>query len=98
MTCLVAELPDYLDTIDHPMDFATVHKKLGNGSYCSLEQFEVSSLIISIPDSESRSTLLPPLPTRQRNSGGDLAAVVGKGKGRKRGGEEGGWVRLIAEF
>jgi hypothetical protein len=27
--------------IGHPMDFATVRKKLANGSYSSLEQFEV---------------------------------------------------------
>ena len=27
--------------IDHPMDFATVRKKLAIGSYSSLEQFEV---------------------------------------------------------
>ncbi|KAG4402406.1 hypothetical protein GLYMA_02G189250v4 [Glycine max] len=36
------ELPDYHDVIKHPMDFATVRKKLGNeSSYTTLEQFEV---------------------------------------------------------
>ncbi|KAJ1389553.1 Bromodomain-like superfamily [Sesbania bispinosa] len=34
------ELPDYHDVIEHPMDFATVRKKLANGSYSTLEQFE----------------------------------------------------------
>lgn len=34
------ELPDYHDVIEHPMDFATVRKKLSNGSYSTLEQFE----------------------------------------------------------
>ncbi|KAL7217935.1 hypothetical protein ACSBR2_011207 [Camellia fascicularis] len=34
------ELPDYHEVIEHPMDFATVRKKLGNGSYSTLEQFE----------------------------------------------------------
>ncbi|EEF32463.1 uncharacterized protein LOC8276725 isoform X2 [Ricinus communis] len=41
------ELPDYLDVIDHPMDFATVRKKLGNGSYSTLEQFESDVFLIS---------------------------------------------------
>lgn len=35
------QLPDYHDVIEHPMDFATVRKKLANGSYPTLEQFEV---------------------------------------------------------
>ncbi|KAL0311005.1 UNVERIFIED_CONTAM: Histone acetyltransferase gcn5 [Sesamum angustifolium] len=35
------ELPDYHDVIEHPMDFATVRNKLGNGSYATFEQFEV---------------------------------------------------------
>ncbi|KAK6132874.1 hypothetical protein DH2020_033385 [Rehmannia glutinosa] len=35
------ELPDYHDIIDHPMDFATVRNKLGNGSYTTFEQFEL---------------------------------------------------------
>ncbi|XLS75283.1 hypothetical protein HN51_032148 [Arachis hypogaea] len=30
------------DVIEHPMDFATVRKKLANGSYSTLEQFEFS--------------------------------------------------------
>ncbi|KAF9593524.1 hypothetical protein IFM89_024017 [Coptis chinensis] len=34
------ELPDYHDVIEHPMDFGTVRKKLGNGAYSNLEQFE----------------------------------------------------------
>ncbi|KAF5728410.1 hypothetical protein HS088_TW21G00557 [Tripterygium wilfordii] len=40
------ELPDYLDYIDHPMDFATVRKKLANGSYCTLKQFESDVFLI----------------------------------------------------
>jgi hypothetical protein len=35
------QLPDYHDVIDNPMDFATVRKKLANGSYTTLEKFEV---------------------------------------------------------
>ncbi|KAJ1412205.1 Bromodomain-like superfamily [Sesbania bispinosa] len=35
------ELPDYHDVIEHPMDFSTVRQKLANGSYPTLEQFEV---------------------------------------------------------
>lgn len=38
---LILQLPDYHDVIEHPMDFATVRKKLANGSYSTLEQFEV---------------------------------------------------------
>lgn len=38
---MILQLPDYHDVIEHPMDFATVRKKLGNGSYSTLEQFEV---------------------------------------------------------
>ena len=38
---LVMQLPDYLEVIEHPMDFGTVRKKLLNGAYASLEQFEV---------------------------------------------------------
>jgi hypothetical protein len=38
------QLPDYHDVIDHPMDFATVRKQLANGSYSTLEQFEVGAL------------------------------------------------------
>ncbi|KAJ4844390.1 hypothetical protein Tsubulata_002350 [Turnera subulata] len=41
----LVELPDYLDVVDHPMDFSTVRKKLGNGSYSTFEQFEVGSYI-----------------------------------------------------
>ncbi|KAB1215185.1 Bromodomain and PHD finger-containing protein 3 [Morella rubra] len=40
------ELPDYHDVIEHPMDFATVRKKLTNGSYSSLEQFESDVFLI----------------------------------------------------
>ncbi|OIW16355.1 hypothetical protein TanjilG_19071 [Lupinus angustifolius] len=40
------ELPDYHDVIDHPMDFATVRKKLENGSYPTLEQFESDIFLI----------------------------------------------------
>ncbi|XP_057746689.1 uncharacterized protein LOC130965946 isoform X1 [Arachis stenosperma] len=40
------ELPDYHDVIEHPMDFATVRKKLANGSYSTLEQFENDVFLI----------------------------------------------------
>ncbi|XP_044488040.1 uncharacterized protein LOC123212876 [Mangifera indica] len=40
------ELPDYHDVIEHPMDFATVRKKLGNGSYSTLDQFESDVFLI----------------------------------------------------
>jgi Bromodomain len=35
------QLPDYHDIIEHPMDFGTVRKKLNQGEYANLEQFEV---------------------------------------------------------
>ncbi|KAK7387095.1 hypothetical protein VNO78_27601 [Psophocarpus tetragonolobus] len=40
------ELPDYHDVIELPMDFATVRKKLANGSYNTLEQFENDVFLI----------------------------------------------------
>ncbi|KAK4420777.1 Bromodomain-containing protein 7 [Sesamum alatum] len=40
------ELPDYHDVIEHPMDFATVRNKLGNGSYATFEQFESDVFLI----------------------------------------------------
>ncbi|KAL2322669.1 hypothetical protein Fmac_027048 [Flemingia macrophylla] len=40
------ELPDYHDVIDHPMDFSTVRKKLANGSYTTLGQFESDVFLI----------------------------------------------------
>ncbi|XP_039171293.1 uncharacterized protein LOC104450249 [Eucalyptus grandis] len=40
------ELPDYHDMIKHPMDFSTVRKKLANGSYSTLEQFEGDVFLI----------------------------------------------------
>ncbi|KAI3466260.1 hypothetical protein Pfo_022923 [Paulownia fortunei] len=40
------ELPDYHDVIEHPMDFATVRNKLGNGSYVTFEQFESDVFLI----------------------------------------------------
>ncbi|KAL3597767.1 hypothetical protein D5086_009404 [Populus alba] len=40
------ELPDYLEVIEHPMDFGTVRKKLLNGAYASLEQFEKDVFLI----------------------------------------------------
>ncbi|KAF7139972.1 hypothetical protein RHSIM_Rhsim06G0218500 [Rhododendron simsii] len=40
------ELPDYHEVIEHPMDFATVRKKLGNGAYSTLEQFESDVFLI----------------------------------------------------
>jgi Bromodomain/PHD-finger len=33
-------LPDYFEVIKHPMDLGTIRKKLENGVYTSLEQFE----------------------------------------------------------
>ncbi|XP_042519987.1 uncharacterized protein LOC122093669 [Macadamia integrifolia] len=40
------ELPDYHDVIDHPMDFSTLRKKLANGDYSTLEQFESDVFLI----------------------------------------------------
>ncbi|KAL3503525.1 hypothetical protein ACH5RR_037974 [Cinchona calisaya] len=40
------ELPDYREVIEHPMDFASVRNKLGNGSYATLEQFESDVFLI----------------------------------------------------
>ncbi|KAI9187143.1 hypothetical protein LWI28_024911 [Acer negundo] len=40
------ELPDYHEVIEHPMDFATVRKKLGNESYTTLDQFESDVFLI----------------------------------------------------
>ncbi|KAM7492714.1 hypothetical protein LguiA_035635 [Lonicera macranthoides] len=40
------ELPDYHDVIKRPMDFATVRRKLGNGKYTTLEQFESDVFLI----------------------------------------------------
>ncbi|CAI8596609.1 unnamed protein product [Vicia faba] len=40
------ELPDYHDVIEHPMDFTTARKKLANGSYPTLEQFESDIFLI----------------------------------------------------
>ncbi|KAL6538433.1 hypothetical protein OROGR_012421 [Orobanche gracilis] len=40
------KLPDYHDIIEHPMDFATVRNKLGNGSYATFEQFESDVFLI----------------------------------------------------
>ncbi|KAI3673811.1 hypothetical protein L6452_39941 [Arctium lappa] len=34
------ELPDYHDVIKHPMDFATIRKKLAKGTYLTLNEFE----------------------------------------------------------
>ncbi|XP_074591621.1 uncharacterized protein LOC141847469 [Curcuma longa] len=41
------ELPDYHDIIKHPMDFATIRKKLSDGAYTNLEQFEKDVFLIS---------------------------------------------------
>ncbi|XP_043693087.1 uncharacterized protein LOC122643538 [Telopea speciosissima] len=40
------ELPDYHDVVKHPMDFGTVRKKLANGDYSTLEQFESDVFLI----------------------------------------------------
>ncbi|CAK7329082.1 unnamed protein product [Dovyalis caffra] len=42
----LSELPDYLEVIEHPMDFGTVRKKLTDGAYASLEQFEKDVFLI----------------------------------------------------
>ncbi|XP_073106137.1 uncharacterized protein [Elaeis guineensis] len=41
------ELPDYHDIIEHPMDFGTIRKKLSDGAYVNLEQFEKDVFLIS---------------------------------------------------
>ncbi|EHA8589072.1 cat eye syndrome critical region protein 2 [Cocos nucifera] len=41
------ELPDYHDIIEHPMDFGTIRKKLSDGAYANLEQFEKDVFLIS---------------------------------------------------
>ncbi|KAI3418107.1 Bromo domain-containing protein [Psidium guajava] len=40
------ELPDYHDIIKNPMDFGTVKKKLDEGAYINLEQFEKDIFLI----------------------------------------------------
>ncbi|QCE16764.1 uncharacterized protein LOC114164185 [Vigna unguiculata] len=40
------ELPDYHDIIKHPMDFGTVRKKLDEGLYTDLEDFEKDVFLI----------------------------------------------------
>ncbi|KAJ8772682.1 hypothetical protein K2173_027859 [Erythroxylum novogranatense] len=40
------ELPDYHDIVEQPMDFATVRKKLDDGAYGNLEQFEKDVFLI----------------------------------------------------
>ncbi|KAK9080664.1 hypothetical protein SSX86_000422 [Deinandra increscens subsp. villosa] len=40
------ELPDYHDVIKHPMDFATLRKKLSKGLYSSLKEFESDVFLI----------------------------------------------------
>ncbi|XP_076927725.1 uncharacterized protein LOC143591391 [Bidens hawaiensis] len=40
------ELPDYHDVIKHPMDFATVRKKLAKGLYLSMKEFESDVFLI----------------------------------------------------
>lgn len=49
------QLPDYHDVIEHPMDFATVRKKLANGSYPTLEQFEVCKCVYTAQHSSGSS-------------------------------------------
>ncbi|XP_074320250.1 uncharacterized protein LOC141657037 [Silene latifolia] len=41
------ELPDYHEVIEHPMDFSTVRKKLADGCYSTLEEFESDIFLIS---------------------------------------------------
>ncbi|CAK7346021.1 unnamed protein product [Dovyalis caffra] len=40
------ELPDYFDIVENPMDFSTLRKKLDEGAYTNLEQFEKDVLLI----------------------------------------------------
>uniref|UniRef100_A0A6N2LFI7 Bromo domain-containing protein n=1 Tax=Salix viminalis TaxID=40686 RepID=A0A6N2LFI7_SALVM len=40
------ELPDYFDIVKNPMDFSTARKKLDEGAYTNLEQFEKDVLLI----------------------------------------------------
>ncbi|KAJ9568138.1 hypothetical protein OSB04_004104 [Centaurea solstitialis] len=40
------ELPDYHDVIKHPMDFATIRKKLAKGMYLTLDEFENDVLLL----------------------------------------------------
>ncbi|KAL5856255.1 hypothetical protein ACOSQ4_006057 [Xanthoceras sorbifolium] len=40
------ELPDYREIIEHPMDFGTAKKKLNNGAYANLEEFEKDVFLI----------------------------------------------------
>ncbi|XP_061355738.1 uncharacterized protein LOC133300231 [Gastrolobium bilobum] len=40
------ELPDYHEVIEFPMDFGTVRKKLDDGDYANLEQFEKDVFLI----------------------------------------------------
>ncbi|XP_047329765.1 bromodomain-containing protein DDB_G0270170-like [Impatiens glandulifera] len=40
------ELPDYCEIVDHPMDFGTVRRKLNEGKYTKLEEFEKDVLLI----------------------------------------------------
>ncbi|XAR64266.1 hypothetical protein NMG60_11024540 [Bertholletia excelsa] len=41
------ELPDYHEVIEHPMDFETVRKKLNDGQYSNLDEFEADVFLIS---------------------------------------------------
>ncbi|KAL9395218.1 hypothetical protein Peur_014503 [Populus x canadensis] len=40
------ELPDYFEIVENPMDFSTARKKLDEGAYTNLEQFERDVLLI----------------------------------------------------
>ncbi|KNC74268.1 hypothetical protein SARC_13180, partial [Sphaeroforma arctica JP610] len=42
----VQEVEDYLDTISHPMDFATMGRKVENLEYCTLDQFQADFELI----------------------------------------------------
>ena len=38
---ILVQLPDYFEIVENPMDFSTARKKLDEGAYTNLEQFEV---------------------------------------------------------
>ena len=41
LSLMFAQLPDYHEIIEHPMDFSTVRERVSGGAYQNLEEFEV---------------------------------------------------------